>query len=782
MSAFDLAALAGAQEARDMAESVMGGVEAASGMAKKAEGTAQAAATAAEQAGRLAREAAAGAPRLFTSMAAAGLPTSVTVIGSNGFAEVGMGMASYVSDAKATAELAKSHPSACFKGDGGRYFRLKPSETGAISPEQLGCPATGGNAQPAIQAALDYAAAVGITRIELPADRYDLWCPIRNHGEHVTTGPSGHYMTVRENIAIIGTGRGRTLLRLLNSQGGTNDIVTQPNMTYSNYHDDDTSLYARQQRNWMGTGINVRPNTGLEYFKLQNVDIDGTKTYHPNLPQAEHDATINLTHKCFRVQDVDCHRVELLNGSFRNFGGEIMYTAGGTGVREEHFENFVFEGSPQCAINSGTGARSSYINVEAGRSYQNEILGGKGKSFVNCRFYDMTSIYLAGGAGAGENAFDGPYSRPLRRAGYAPPYMTFQGVTMERCGIVILTSFAKGDLYLVDTSLALDHSAGGVTDVDLTVTSILDAGSGATEAVSVSGPPTASTPIPGSSVNYTITSNVKVDLTVGRTEAAKAAGRFYSQAVRVYGQLMDPESVMFTIHGTAVYRACDLLGAPVPNFTWPRIIIAPDFVPVRDSIGAGTFHYLSDGPNTATKVTLWPGVNAVEPQHNGPFRVSIDNGATGFADGQVATIVHNSNDGRPVRFPAGIGGMRLQQDRYLINRGDRIDLRWSAKAAAWIETGYTTSAVLTMNGQATYDPPQIAPGGTASTKVVVPGAVVGDLVTAISFGNTDLHGLTARAEVTGENNVTVWLTNSTSGSPDLPALTLRVQVTKGFAA
>ena len=123
--------------------------------------------------------------------------------------------------------------------------------------------------------------------------------------------------------------------------------------------------------------------------------------------------------------------------------------------------------------------------------------------------------------------------------------------------------------------------------------------------------------------------------------------------------------------------------------------------------------------------------------------------------------------------------MRLQQDRYLINKGDRVNLRWDGPLAAWVETGYSTSAALAMKGQVVYDAPSIPAGGSTSTTVAVAGAAVGDLVTGVSC-SVGLQGLMVRGEVTLPNTVTVWFTNSLTAAVDLPSATLRVQVAKGF--
>ncbi|WP_347302419.1 hypothetical protein V5740_10460 [Croceibacterium sp. TMG7-5b_MA50] len=513
----------------------------------------------------------------FDALPATNIPRGTDRVrtGAFGNGRRGTGGATYVSDALATAALARAHPDACRASANGRLFRLLPAPSGAITPEQLGCPAIG-NAQPAFAATLAYAHAAGIERVELPAQRYDLWAPPRRRGEHANTGLSGHYLLVRENLAIVGTARGRTLLRCLNSRGGSNDTVTQPNMTYA--APQPTGDMLTQQRNWMGSGVNVRPNTSMDFLRLENVEIDGTRTFDPAAPR---EPQINLTHKGVRVQDVNCARIELANVALRNWGGEIYYTAGGTGVREELLENCVFDGSPQCTINSGTAARSTYTDVVTGNSYQAEIIGGRGKTVRRCRFHDLRGVSLMGGAGAGPDGPLGngyPFSYPIRRAGQPAPWMTFEDVTMERCGTVAITSFARGALRLIDSQLGLGTAAGRLTDIDLDVTAVMDR-TRITEPLSLSGPDNLQTPVGRTRTMVAPPDNIRVDLTCQRTAAARAAGRSWQQAVRVYPKLFDARSITITVHGNGAARLLTVTGTPVRGHAMPRIVAAPDFTP-----------------------------------------------------------------------------------------------------------------------------------------------------------------------------------------------------------
>jgi len=87
-----------------------------------------------------------------------------------------------------------------------------------------------------------------------------------------------------------------------------------------------------------------------------------------------------------------------------------------------------------------------------------------------------------------------------------------------------------------------------------------------------------------------------------------------------------------------------------------------------------------------------------------------------------------------------------------------------------------TPVPVTLKGSATYDPPSLADGSTATTTVTVSGAALGDFARA-SF-SLNPQGITITAAVTATNTVTVTLTNHTGGTIDLASGTLRAEVTK----
>jgi hypothetical protein len=78
--------------------------------------------------------------------------------------------------------------------------------------------------------------------------------------------------------------------------------------------------------------------------------------------------------------------------------------------------------------------------------------------------------------------------------------------------------------------------------------------------------------------------------------------------------------------------------------------------------------------------------------------------------------------------------------------------------------------------KATYDPPSIAAGSSATTTVTVNGAAVGDMAVAAFSGN--VHPIVLSAYVSAANTVTVVLSNPSGSAVDLASGTLFAKVTK----
>jgi hypothetical protein len=841
MSALDFAARAGAQEAREMAEAVVGTAEAARGAAAKAEGAAQAALTAsdamgkaldasrqemeaartaadvagktaqaadsaaqaasgvAQQAERLAREATAGAPRLFTSMAAAILPSRVTLVGSNGYAKVGTGAATYVSDAHATAALAAANPLACFKGEGNRYFRLMPDAQGAITPEQFGCPipATGINAQPYCQAALDYAAAVpGIKQISFTQD-YDWWCPIRPSGMPTTDNSVGHYLYVRSAVKLVGTASSKVTIRLLNSEGGPNDTITQrvalPGIAgYEGGHDENNYP-------WIGSAIRYVAAAPIEFAHIENIWFKGTYTYDEakfyNASGGRTLYSVNLMNKWF-VSDNNVKRIFLRNVKATDFAGEIYYTAGSEWPALEELDNCEFRGSPQCALNPQTASVGYYTNCVFADAYQNEIIGGLGKTFNGGLWSNLRSVAVLGGA-AGDGRFHGAegykYAYPFR--GPTAPTITFNGLRIEKCPSVELGPYMRGTTYLVDSSVGLTSRFGYLEDIDLDIHAQADSVRGL-DAVTMGGVnPTEQFPSAPPGVLRRLPRNINVRIHLTQSRQARdtpisgdgQARLAYASGFRLFGGEMDGETIQIMVDGIA-NDACrtDTISGQAP-----QIVIAPTFKRANPSINPIGLTYLDTAGEK--EIPVLPGDNPVALDGAEGSRVVRMGGAQAgrswsWAEGQEASFIIRGapgaagyGDGRVAAVFSATAASEyfVPETRILAHGGDRIVFRRDKQRGRWVEVSCESKAKVRFTGSGNIPAQQIAAGATVNIDFAVPGVRAARHDVAEWVEPTP--GFITSGSVISNDLVRVSVTNASAVSAALPGGIRRIRVLNGYA-
>lgn len=828
-----------------MAEAVVGTAEAARGVAAKAEGAAQAALTAsdvmgkaldasrqdmeaarkaadvagktaqaadsaaqaangvAQQAERLAREAAAGAPRLFTSMPAASLPTRVTVIGSNGFAEVGTGVATYVSDAHATADLARLHPLACFKGEGDRYFRLLPDAQGAITLEQFGCPipAAGSNAQPYFQAALDYAEAVpDVMQISLAQTQYDLWNPLRVSGTP-THIQQADYLYLRSAVKIVGTASDRVRLRFLNSKGGRNDIVTQrvvlPGIAgYEGGHDENDYP-------WMGTGL-VKDKTKpmLDFIYLENIEMDGTYTYDES---KFYDAdgfrtlhSVNLMHKGLIAADGGTRRVFCRNVFMHDWASEIYYLAGGD-VEEEYLENCEFRGSPQCAMNPGTPARSTYVNVVCADAFQNEVVGGRGKTFIGGRWENLRAVGVMSGAQGDGRVHPGySFGYPWRSAD-SIPWVVFQDLHIERCNNLMIGSYIKGRLHTTNTTVTLAGNYGKLEEIDLDIQATCD-GANVGPVLAMAGPLTRTDQVPNCApgVYQEVPRNINIRINAMRTRRAEETPAFgggenraaWDAGVLHFGGLFDAKSVKITVDGTA-NDAFQTVNGIIENA--PQIVVLPTFKRSNPNVTPPVVSYLSTAGEKP--IGVLPGENQIVLEGEaGPRLIRM----TGTSDGQrhwgwadrteVSFFVRGApgagnGDGRTIAvFHTGDdSGYAVPETRLLGQTGDRITFRRDNGRNRWIEVSCESKTKVRFTGSGNIPAREIGAGATVTIDFPVNGVRASDKRRDVVEWVEPTSGFVTSGSVISDDLVRVSVTNTGAAPATLPGGVRRIRVLHGYA-
>jgi len=397
----------------------------------------------------LALRAAAHTPLSFAELAQARLPAHVTRIDSNGFAAVGLGAGTYVSDELADAALHAAHPAAVFAGAEGRHFRLAGDAHGYITPEQLGCPAyaPGTDQRPYIQAAIEYAETVGLGGVVLSQRVYELWAPARTwdgvSSFFLQSNQTGNFIVIRGRVALIGSHPLRATLHCKGPTGGS--LQT------------DYQTFAGTNYIWRGSGIKLaspyiswqatQPAENLPAVRLENIvlfsDAVGEKDAAWPSTQANPNSW-DITNKGIYFQnDYQEGVVHAENVDIVGFLGECIYTnydetCGLIG------RNLVMKHTNAQALNpNGPGVFDidGLYAENCGFSLEGWT-GSRGGRIVNAHFKDC---------GAGGIAGSTIYDTPLR-ADNSQPLLYLEAV-FENCVAIRIGSFTKGRLHLIDTQL-----------------------------------------------------------------------------------------------------------------------------------------------------------------------------------------------------------------------------------------------------------------------------------------------------------------------------------------
>lgn len=669
---------------------------------------------------------------LFNSLGSRSAPLAANAIMSHGFDTAGRGAALYVSDGLATAALGAAHPRFCKADSTGRWFRLAGA---AIEVEQGGATGVPGtNDQPAIQAAITYAAAVGIGEVRFRADSYDLWCPLRTAGIAVQT-LEGIPLVVGGNVDLIGTPR-RTRLQLKGPTGGARGQSVAGGV-------------------WYG-GMLIYSGAAVTRSVLRNLEFDGGLNFANVLTNAES----NVSDKGVLFNDgfaPNLVKIDHRDCTMHNFAGEIWYMGGSFTACEVHVENLVLHTSPQCCWNPGALAKVTAINLDCSNSYQPaETISGSGHTYLGGRFHKGSTL-----AFIGTDFFNGHYAIPNRDVATPIKGHHFIGTRFDSAGLVNFGNWTRGSIVTVDTPVLL----GSETSLD--IESWCDTGNGNASAT-ITGPGSAIETYPGSSSVVPPTANLDVRVICKRTKAAADAGRG-NHGIEFYASLFDANSVRGRVEG-AVRNAFTVTGSSFPTgFAIPRIVVGP--TQALEQPYGGTYDY--PAADTAYKIR-WSAMTFY-PSAAGTKNITLDM-AWGYADGQEVTFYHGGGGSgdRIFAFAQNGAGMSLKETRLLRNAGDYLRLRYNGFSSKWVELEYGGSR---MSGSKSYDAPAVATGASVSTTVAVTGALLGDQVTAVSLG-VDTTGLTVTGAVTATDTVTVTIVNVSGGSINLAAATLKVEVAR----
>ena len=154
---------------------------------------------------------------LFSQFAVQLIKIGTDIVTTTGHNEIGKGGASYVADALANAAFQAAHPRFVGKSSNSRYFRALPLN-GVLTVEIGGAIGDDtANDQPAIQATVAYAEAIGCRSIVFTKPAYRLFCPIRTSDPDGTIGQhayDGRPLVISSVMTLSSSSAGGTTLKI----------------------------------------------------------------------------------------------------------------------------------------------------------------------------------------------------------------------------------------------------------------------------------------------------------------------------------------------------------------------------------------------------------------------------------------------------------------------------------------------------------------------------------------------------------------------------------------
>ena len=615
-------------------------------------------------------------------------PPGATAVITGGCTSSGLGGGIYVADGLANAALAAGHAAFCASDSTGRYFRLAAAG-GVVAISQGGALGGSNNDQPAVQAAIDYAKAIGARTVLFDFDTVSIWNTLRTSAAaQLATdafAQDGQSLWVTAPVKFAGLPTG-THIQLLSISGGS--LETGWQNVGGNV--------------WRGSGINLIGGTaaapaanGLTAFAMENIWLDGGCLYTGlrTAPTPASPDGVDLTHKGIRLQDTACGTITLTNCRISGFKGEACYLAGTTQTLQI-LRNTKIWGSNQSAFNPSTGVVQA-DNCDFGGSFLSvECLGGIGGRYTNCKFYDAVQTAVTGGPA---NGLLYNYGYPTRVATSAPPWIDLVNCDFHNAGQLLVGNYVRilrGRA--TDVTLALNTAItnGSLTSTYIDLEYTLDQAT-QNPICALAGPATLTTVIPGATgANYILPpSDVHVRLNIHRTASARANG-YYAVAYSLTGYI-DQTSCSLQV-GEADGVA--YMVTPVSNLALPLLTMA----------GPTSSHLIGSG----RPLGVYPATIA-----SGPYALTISNprmsllytGAAtaiaitiaapftspyGYAFGQVSRIYWDSGTTTGTTFTLAHNGsgLRLNSDCTLALFGDWIEVEFNASTAVWQETARSIHA------------------------------------------------------------------------------------------
>jgi len=629
---------------------------------------------------------------LFADLADRAIPTPIARVESLGHTVEGRGVATYIADSLCDEALLAAHPQFVFRTRNDRIFRLLPLGN-SLSAEQGGARGDASyNDQPAIQAAIDYAQAVGAGEVRFEQAIYRVDCPERTSHSYDKHAPDGHPLVVRSSLALRGVAGTRTVLDF-RAVGGADPET--------NWQTVETDANDASPAVWRGGGILLlgdiadpapAPRT-IGRIELDRLILRGnrkhTGTYTFPADPGTGDGW-DISDKALWVQDCFVGEIVCRDVDMVGWKGEIFYLAGeAKAVERVELERCVFATSNASAFNPSVDAEINARDCRFGDCFQaHEDVAKTRAHYDNCTWFDCDHMGLGSGPTAGV-LYD--FKWPTRDAALPVPQTLLMNCEFRSIRSLTFASWVRGTIRTIDTTVTIDgNEAMALRDTDLVIEAWLDRKSGI-HALAFGGVTSLAEPVPGAPEGTfrQPPSQVRLRVAHHRTRLAQERGAEWlgsywtgylarSCALHVEGDVAngrlpnggtDPVSMPRVTYGRGE------VGSPSWAKGWYRL---PDIAASGRIAPAAPMMTIAAASDIVADLTL-----ARAPAGGPDF---------GYADGQRIRFVKQGMVGT-LRFVKGADdGTAVLSTRALAHAYDWIEFTYNRDWQRWEESGFFTGA------------------------------------------------------------------------------------------
>jgi hypothetical protein len=606
---------------------------------------------------------------LFTQFSSQNINSNTDLVTTSGRSVKGLASASYVADALATAALHAAHPQFVGRSTNNRYFRALPVN-GELTVELGGALGDGlANDQPAIQATVAYAEAIGVRTVVFTAKSYRLHCPIRTSDP---AGQIGHHLYDGRPIVI-----SSPMVMRSTCHGGTRLVFRH--IDGSERHNNWQTVFSSstgEQQVWRGGAIYVKcPSAPPTDFAdrpgvtLIDIALDG------GIPRGsvfEWPARVSdgegwdITDKGIEIEgDRYSGDIRLIRSKITGFRGELIYQAG-EGNGELYMRSVVLgETNGNLFQSSGTNIDIDGLLGFRGLATFEGWSGRRGR-MTGAVFEDCIGT---GGLASGRLSPAANRNTPRRMPDELIPWFNIDA-EFRNCGQVMLGSWVRGRIRLTDCFLMLDGSqvyGEGLHDLDLDVIAQVDKTGNIPAAVLLGS---------GTAGKMTL-SDIRLRLRCCRSEEARANGRIHSLPVDYRGS-MGPNVVIEQSSGEAARAS-----APSGNALTAITDHYPCFRGNRWLRTTNAWTATSQDMQANPQIVPRGDFMAVYANTPGTWPITLP--TAGIQHGHELTIRNISNPGAFAALAASGAGAGLAATR-VVASGNQIVLRFDQEALLWRET------------------------------------------------------------------------------------------------